>query len=154
MVRSPALTVDGATRGKCGDGTGHAVGPQMIGVVKIRLLPPEHHLLSTGDRSRRNGSDVNSGQLQTLTEMTPVGRTKGMPFWTGAPIPRDLMRTAPPSCPWQRWRPAGAAGLVKPQMGELFSSTQAQHSSPAGQEIPTQGGAAVVGWQVDVPVSI
>jgi hypothetical protein len=62
MVRSPALAANGTTRGKCGDVTRHAVGQQTIEVVKVRLLPPKHHLLILRDRSRRNGSDVNSGK--------------------------------------------------------------------------------------------
>jgi hypothetical protein len=45
---SLVLVDDGATRGKCRGINGHAVDRRMIGVVEVRILPPKHHLLSSG----------------------------------------------------------------------------------------------------------
>jgi hypothetical protein len=38
--------------------------------------------------------DQNNQQLHAHNESTPVGKTKGKPSWTGAPLPRDSMRMA------------------------------------------------------------
>jgi hypothetical protein len=70
VVRSPALTVGNAARGKCEDVIRRAADQQTIRVVEVRRLPPKHHLLSPGDISRINGSDKKGGQLHTHTEMT------------------------------------------------------------------------------------
>jgi hypothetical protein len=83
------------------------------------------------DKSRKNESDINDRQLHTHTEMTPIGKTKGGPSRAWAPLPQDPTRMVPPSCLLQPRRPARAVGPMKPQIGELFSSTQAQQSGDA-----------------------
>jgi hypothetical protein len=73
----------------------------------------------------RSRSHISNRQLHTHTKMIPTGKTQGEPSWVGAPFPRDLTRTAPPSRPWHpRW-PTSMVDPAKSQLGELIPSTQA-----------------------------
>jgi hypothetical protein len=133
VVRSHVLTTGGTTRDMCGGVTWRIADRWMIGAIEIRLLTPKHQLLSSW-KNKRSGSHTNDRQLHMQTKRTPAGKTRGRPSWMGASFPRDSMRTAPPLWPWHPRRPARMTESTKPQIGKLFSSTQAQHSSPMSHE--------------------
>jgi hypothetical protein len=44
-AKSPMLVAGSVTKGWFRGVVGHAVGQRMIGVIKVRLLSPKHHLL-------------------------------------------------------------------------------------------------------------